>query len=121
VAIHQYVTIGAASFIGGHSKITQDVPRYMRVAGNPSIVRALNGRRLKRKGWSDEALAATRAAHRLIYVAKIPLEQAATLLDEQDYLTPEVLFLLKFLESQHGGRLGRARDRGRQSERLPPG
>jgi UDP-N-acetylglucosamine acyltransferase len=109
VAVHQFVTVGGDSFIGGHSKITQDVPCYMRVEGNPPVVRGINGRALKAKGWSGEALAALREAHRLIFVVRMNIEQAATLLDDQDLLTPEVLALLKFLESQHEGRLGRGR------------
>ncbi len=113
VAVHQFVTIGGDSYIGGHSKITRDIPPYMRVEGNPSIVRGINGTRLKEKGMSGEALAALREAHRLIYVVKMPLEQAATLLGEQDQLTSEVLLLVKFVESQRGGRLGRGRDRRR--------
>ena len=40
----------------------------MRVEGNPSIVRGINGQRLKQKGMDREALAALREAHRLIYV-----------------------------------------------------
>jgi UDP-N-acetylglucosamine acyltransferase len=87
----------------------------MRVEGNPSIVRGIHGRTLKQRGMSGEALAAIREAHRLIYVSKMPLEQAASFLDEHDCLTPEVLHLLKFLDSQHEGRLGRARDRRRGS------
>ncbi len=113
VAVHQFVTIGGDSYIGGHSKITQDVPPYMRVEGNPSIVRGINGTRLKQRGVNSEALAALREAHRLIYVVKMPLEQAATLLGDQDCLTPEVLLLVKFVESQRTGRLGRGRDRRR--------
>jgi len=111
VAVHQFVTIGNDSHVGGHSKITQDVPRYMRVEGNPSIVRGINGQSLKERGLSSESLAALREVHRLIYVVKMPLEQAATLLDETNQLTPEVLLVLKFLEAQHGGRVGRARER----------
>jgi UDP-N-acetylglucosamine acyltransferase len=113
VAVHQFVTVGNDSFIGGHSKITTDIPRYMRVEGNPSIVRGIDGQRLKQRGLSGDSLAALREAHRLIYVMKIPLEQAATLLDENGHLVPEVLLLLKFLESQHEGRVGRARERRR--------
>ncbi len=111
VGVHQFVTIGAESYIGGHSKITQDIPPYMRVEGNPPIVRGLNGQRLKQRGLSGKGLGAIREAHRLFYVVKMPLEKAATLLDEQNLLTREVLHLLKFLECQHDGRLGRARDR----------
>jgi hypothetical protein len=44
-------------------------------------------------------------------VVKMPLEQAATLLDENGHLVAEVLLLLKFLEAQHAGRVGRARER----------
>ena len=109
VGVHQFVTVGGHSFIGGHSKITQDVPCYMRVEGNPPVVRGINGRMLKQGGLCGESLAALREAHRLIFVVKMNIVQAATLLDDQDLLTPEVLTLLKFLESQHEGKLGRAR------------
>jgi UDP-N-acetylglucosamine acyltransferase len=109
VGVHQFVTIGGESFVGAHSKITQDVPRYMRVAGNPPIVRGINGRSLKSRGLRGAALAALREAHWMIYVVKMPLEQAATLLDDRGHLTTEVLLLVKFLESQHEGRMGRAR------------
>jgi UDP-N-acetylglucosamine acyltransferase len=109
VGVHQFVTVGGDSFIGGHSKITQDVPCYMRVEGNPPIVRSINGRMLKQRGWSGEALAAIQEAHQLIYVTRMNLAQAATILDDRDLLTPEVLVLLKFLERQQEGKLGRSR------------
>lgn len=114
VGIHQYVTVGNDSSIAGHSKITQDVPCYMRVEGNPPIVRSINGRALKERGKDGAALAALREAHRLIYVVKMKLEEAATLLSDQDLLTDDVLALVKFLECQHAGKMGRARGpRGR--------
>ena len=49
VAVHQFVTVGNDSFIGAHSKITTDVPGYMRVEGNPSVVRGIDGQRLKER------------------------------------------------------------------------
>lgn len=113
VGVHQFVSVGVGSHIGGHSKITQDVPCYMRVEGNPPVVRGINGRALKTKGWSGESLAALREAHRLIFVVRMNIGQAATLLDDQDLLTPEVLTTLKFLELQQEGRLGRARGQRR--------
>ena len=115
VGVHQFVTVGGGSYIGGHSKITQDVPCYMRVEGNPPVVRGINGQALKLQGWSSESLAALREAHRLIFVVRMTIGQTATLLDDQDLLTPEVLALLKFLELQQEGSLGRAR--GRRKER----
>jgi UDP-N-acetylglucosamine acyltransferase len=109
VGVHQYVTVGEDCYIHGHSKITQDVPCYMRVGGNPPVVRGINGRMLKDKGCVSKALAALREAHRLIYVVRMNVGQAATQLDDQDLLTPEVLGLMKFLENQHEGAMGRAR------------
>lgn len=109
VGIHQFVTVGEGSFIGGHSKITQDVPCFMRVEGNPPVIRSINGRALKDRGVSSESLAALREAHRLLFVVKMNFDQAATLLEDLDLLTDEVLALIKFLEIQHEGKFGRGR------------
>jgi UDP-N-acetylglucosamine acyltransferase len=113
VGIHQFATIGCSSHIGGQSKITQDVPCYMRVAGSPSSVRGINGRLLCHNGLTGKARAALRTAHQLIFLARMTLGQATEVLDGHDQLSPEVIRLLAFLESQHRGRLGRARERRR--------
>jgi UDP-N-acetylglucosamine acyltransferase len=111
VGIHQFSTIGCSSHVGGQSKITQDVPCYMRVAGNPTSVRGINGRVLHQRRLTGPARAALRTAYHLIFLARMTLGQATEILDERDQLSPEVLRLLQFLESQHQGRLGRARER----------
>ncbi len=113
VGVHQFSTIGRHSYIGSHSKIVQDVPCYMRVAGNPSSVRGINGRSLGKTGLGGRSRAALRAAHRLIFLARMPLGQAAEILEMHNHLTPEVVHLMRFLESQHSGRVGRARERRR--------
>jgi UDP-N-acetylglucosamine acyltransferase len=113
VGVHQFATIGRNSFIEGQSKITQDVPSYMRVSGYPSSVRGINNHLLERTGISRQARAALRAAHKLIFLARMTLGQAYEILDLRGHLTPEVLDLLAFLESQHAGRMGRARERRR--------
>jgi UDP-N-acetylglucosamine acyltransferase len=115
VGVHQFATIGRNSFVAGQSKITQDVPCYMRVEGNPSSVRGINGRILVRNGLNGAARAALRAAHQLIFLARMTLGQASEILELHAHLTPEVLQLLRFLESQHQGRMGRARERRRAS------
>ena len=113
VGVHQFTTIGSHSYVAGQSKIVQDVPSYMRVAGNPSSVRGINGRVLSKSGITSEARAALRAAHQLIFLARMTLGQATEILDLHDHLTPEVLKLTQFLESQHLGKMGRARERRR--------
>jgi UDP-N-acetylglucosamine acyltransferase len=113
VGVHQFSTIGCHSHVAGQSKIVQDVPCFMRVGGNPSSVRGINGRVLSRSGLTGEARAALRAAHQLIFIARMTLGQAAEILELHDHLTPEVVQLMQFLESQHLGKMGRGRERRR--------
>ena len=108
VGVHQFSTIGCHSYVAGQSKIVQDVPCYMRVSGNPSSIRGINGRVLLKRGLTGEARAALRAAHQLIFLARMTLGQASEILELHHHLTPEVIDLLKFLDAQHQGRLGRA-------------
>ena len=81
--------------------------------GNPSSVRGINGRVLLKSGLTGEARAALCAAHQLIFLARMTLGQATEILEVHHHLTPEVIQLMQFLESQHLGRMGRARERRR--------
>jgi UDP-N-acetylglucosamine acyltransferase len=115
VAVHHYTSIGGYAFVGGQSRIIHDVPRYMLVDGNPSKVRCINVVGLKRNGISPEAIDALHEAHRLIYRAKMNVKQAAPILESHGHLLPEVQKLLDFVDSQHAGKHGRARERWRKS------
>ena len=113
VGVHPFVTIGAYCYIGGLSRIYHDVPRFMIVDGNPSKVRCINVVGLKRNGLSSEAIAALHEAHRLIYRSKMTAVHARELLDSHGHLCEEVKSLLDFIEAQHHGQHGRARERWR--------
>lgn len=115
VAVHHYATIGGYSFVGGQSRIIHDVPRYMLVDGNPSKVRCINVVGLKRNGISAESIDALHEAHRLIYRAKMTPKHATEILESHDHMAPEVRRLLEFVQEQHEGKHGRARERWRKS------
>jgi UDP-N-acetylglucosamine acyltransferase len=68
---------------------------------------------LRRGGFSGEAIEAVTESHRLLYRAKVGLEQAREILRSQGMLLPEVMQLLEFLAMQKEGRHGRARERRR--------
>ena len=85
----------------------------MMVDGNPSKVRCLNLVGLKRNGLSAQAIAGLHEAHRLLYRAHMTAEHAAEILEAHGHPCPEVQSLLAFIASQHLGKHGRARDRGR--------
>ena len=65
--VHQFVKIGAHAFVGFSSAVTQDVPPYMMVDGNPLAVRGFNVEGLRRRGFGPERIAAVKQMHRLLY------------------------------------------------------
>jgi UDP-N-acetylglucosamine acyltransferase len=113
VGLHQFVSLGAHSYVGALSRIYHDVPPYMLVEGNPSKVRCINVVGLKRHNLGAEAIASLHEAHRLIYRARMAPQHAAEILEAHGHLCPETRRLLDFIEGQQQGQHGRARDRGR--------
>jgi len=65
--VHQFVKVGAHAFLGFSSAVTQDVPPYMMVDGNPLAVRGFNVEGLRRRGFGPERIAAVKQMHRLLY------------------------------------------------------
>ena len=74
--VHQFVKIGAHAFVGFSSAVTQDVPPYMMVDGNPLAVRGFNIEGLRRRGFGPERLAAVKQMHRLLYRSGKTFEDA---------------------------------------------
>ena len=74
--VHQFVRIGAHAMIGFQGHVAQDVAPFMTVDGNPLATRAVNLTGLKRRGFSDERLAAIRQMHKIIFRSSLTLEQA---------------------------------------------
>lgn len=65
--IHQFVKIGAHAMVGFASAVTQDVPPFMMVDGNPLAVRGFNSEGLRRRGFGPERIAAVKQMHRTLY------------------------------------------------------
>lgn len=110
VAVIHLVTIGAYGCVGFKSKVNQDIPRYMRVDGNPSKIRCVNAPVMRRAGFSKDAIDALTEAWRLLFVARIKLPQAVDVLRSRGQYTAEVEHLIDCLERQRNGKNGRSRD-----------
>jgi UDP-N-acetylglucosamine acyltransferase len=80
--VHQFVKIGAHAMIGFQGHVSQDVPPFMTVDGNPLTVRAVNLTGLKRRDFSNERIAAIRLMHKLMYRDSLTLEQAVQAIGE---------------------------------------
>lgn len=74
--IHQFVSVGAHAMIGFASAVTQDVPPFMLVDGNPLAVRGFNIVGLRRRGFSSDRIAAIKQMHKLLYRQGLTLEQS---------------------------------------------
>jgi len=101
--IHQFVRIGAHAFIGGATKITQDVPPYCRAVGNPPTLLGLNSVGLERRGLSDEVRSALKHAYRILFQSKLNLSQASARVEAEVVCIPEVLHLLAFIRASERG------------------
>jgi UDP-N-acetylglucosamine acyltransferase len=76
--VHQFVKIGAHAMAGFASAVSQDVPPFMMVDGNPLAVRGFNIEGLRRRGFGPERIAAVKQMHRLLYRDGLTFEQAKT-------------------------------------------
>jgi len=111
VAIHHFARVGGYSFIAGLSAVRHDVPPYMLVEGFPAKPRCINAVGLKRNNFPPAAIQALAEAHRLLYRAKVRLEDAWDILRNNGQLLPQVNHLLSFIQEQHEGQHGRGRER----------
>ena len=74
--VHQFVRVGAHSFIGAFALLVQDLPPYVTVGGSPAAPHGINSEGLRRRGFSTEAIAAIKRAYRLLYRNNLSLAQA---------------------------------------------
>ena len=89
--VHQFSRIGAHAMAGFASHISQDVPPFMMVDGNPLAVRGLNLEGLKRRGFSAERVAVIKQMHRLLYRQGLTLEAARAAIRELPVSHPEAV------------------------------
>ena len=103
VGVHQFVKVGAHVMAGVSSVITQDIPPYVLVAGNPCATHGINSIGLKRRGFSDEGVAAIKRAYRTLYRSGLSLSEAKAALAKQAAEHDEVRAFAAFLDSSERG------------------
>jgi UDP-N-acetylglucosamine acyltransferase len=102
-AVHQFVTIGTYAFVGGGSRVNQDIPPYVKAVGNPMELYGLNSIGLQRAGFSGETVAALKRAYRLFFNSDLNLSQALERARSDLPAFPEVERFLAFVESSERG------------------
>ncbi|MFZ6748621.1 acyl-ACP--UDP-N-acetylglucosamine O-acyltransferase [Undibacterium sp. Ren11W] len=80
---HQFCKIGAHAMVGMSTSLTQDVPPFVMLNGNPAAAHGINVEGLKRRGFSREQISAIRQSYKLLYKSGLTLEEAKLALDQQ--------------------------------------
>lgn len=101
--VHQFVTIGTHAFVGGMTRVSQDIPPYVKAVGNPMELYGLNTIGLQRAGFSSEIISALKRAYRLFFNSDFNLSQAAERARADLPAVPEVANFIAFVESSERG------------------
>jgi UDP-N-acetylglucosamine acyltransferase len=101
--VHQFVHIGAHAFTGMGTYLAQDLPPYIRAAGNMAKPFGINSEGLKRRGFKPDTLLGLKRAYRTLYRSGLGLEEARSALRSQAVLCPEVQHILDFLDRSKRG------------------
>ncbi|MEO7217465.1 MAG: acyl-ACP--UDP-N-acetylglucosamine O-acyltransferase [Gemmatimonadaceae bacterium] len=102
-AVHQFTRVGRNAIVGGCSRVSKDVPPFVKAVGNPMKLYGLNSIGLRRNGFSPETILELKRAYRLLFRSELNLAQALERVTTEVEQIPEVLHLVQFVEASHRG------------------
>lgn len=115
VAVTHYGAVGSYTFVGGASRVLQDIAPFMLADGNPARPRCINVVALRRNDFKQEVIDALDEAYRLLYRARVGLENARQILESRGDLLPDIEHLIDKLARSQAGRHGRGREKRRKA------
>src|SRR5579862_1303432 len=102
--VHQFVRIGAHSYIGGGTTITQDVlPFSMTSAARETHANLMNKVGLQRRGFSKERIQKIHHAYKTLLASKLNTSQALEKLKSEKDRGEDVDLLIRFIEKAERG------------------
>lgn len=109
-AAHHFVTIGAFAYVGGMTRMVQDVPPFIILEGHPSRVRGVNVIGLQRGGFAPEEVERLRGAFRRIWRSGSPRKRTLQELKREMQGSEVLAHLVQSLENTESGNKGRYRE-----------
>ncbi|MGH7583594.1 MAG: acyl-ACP--UDP-N-acetylglucosamine O-acyltransferase [Gemmatimonadales bacterium] len=103
VAVHQFTRIGEYAFVGGMTRVSQDIPPFVKAVGNPVELYGLNTIGLQRHKFPAATVAALKRAYRLCFNSDLNLGQALERARTDLPASPEVDRFLEFVSSSQRG------------------
>ncbi len=114
-AVHQFTKIGRNCMCGGMSRISQDVPPFVIVAGNPAHVSGLNSVGISRAGISIEVRKELKKAYKILYNSGLSLPDAIDTMEQELDSCEEIEHFMRFLRTVERG-ICRTTSRGLREE-----
>jgi UDP-N-acetylglucosamine acyltransferase len=102
-AVHQFVRIGRHSFIGGCSRVSKDIPPFLKAVGNPVRLYGLNTVGLQRSGMDEATILELKRAYRVFFRSDLNVTQAIERAQTELEPLPEVQELIQFVEASERG------------------
>jgi len=103
-AVHQFSRVGDYAFMGGFTTANMDVLPYMKTAGTREAKSyGVNTVGLRRRGFSEETIAAIRQAHRILFGMGLLRAEALERVERELGSHPEVAYLLNFIRTSKRG------------------
>jgi UDP-N-acetylglucosamine acyltransferase len=103
VAVHQFARIGRFSFVGGMSRVSKDVPPFIKAVGNPIKLYGLNSVGLQRNNFPDDVIRELKRAYRLFFRSELNVSQALERARAELHPYPEVEALIRFVDESGRG------------------
>jgi len=102
-AVHQFARIGRNAFIGGCSRVSKDIPPFLKAVGNPVKLYGLNTVGLQRNGMEEDTIRELKRAYRLFFRSDLNVTQAIERAQTELEPYPEVKELIQFVEASERG------------------
>ncbi len=101
--IHQFVSVGEHSMVGGGLRVSKDVPPYILAGQNPLCFEKLNLVGLRRRGFSGKTIELLEQVYRILYRSNLNVSQALERITREVEQTPEVLNVVDFIGKSKRG------------------
>jgi UDP-N-acetylglucosamine acyltransferase len=102
--VHQFVTVGTHSYVGGGTTVTQDVMPFAKTCAVRDVhAYGANSIGLERRGFSKERVRAIQRAFRILLAAKLNTTQALERIEREVEQTGDVRMLVEFIRRSERG------------------
>ncbi len=103
VAVQQFVTIGAHTFITGGSLVRKNVPPFTKAAREPLQYIGINSIGLRRRGYTNERVLEIEDIYRTLYIKGHNVSNALVIIEQEAPASAEKEQILNFIRESKDG------------------